>query len=68
MKVWIHQIQESMNWQERNYKLLKNLHESDPTQENLNAYIESYGLYRELKGKYSQWHIDAREAEELQAA
>ena len=63
MKTWIHQIKESMHWQEGNYKLLKEEWEADPTQEKLEAYIESYGKFCKLQGRYEQWHSDAKEVE-----
>lgn len=63
MKVWIHQIKESMSWQRGNYKLLKNEYEEDPTEERLNAYIESYGKFCKLEGRYEQWHTDQQELE-----
>lgn len=67
MKIWIHQIKESMGWQERNYKLLKSEWEKDPTQERLDAYIKSYGQYKQLKGNYEQWHTDRSEQENREA-
>ena len=52
-----------MHWQEGNYKLLKEEWEADPTQERLEAYIESYGKFCKLQGRYEQWHTDAKEVE-----
>ncbi len=61
MKVWIHQIKESMEWQDRNCKLLHEEYLAEPTTERLTAYIESYGKFMKLAGQYEQWHIDAKE-------
>lgn len=68
MKTWIHQIQSAMRWQQNNYKLLhkewqNTLDDSDEKNLKLMEYIESYGKYMHLKGRYEQWHIDAREVE-----
>lgn len=63
MKVWIHQIKSAMQWQQNNYKLLKDEYEADPTAERLEAYIKSYGEFKKLEGRYEQWHSDAKEVE-----
>lgn len=61
MKVWIHQIKSAMQWQQGNYKLLKEEWEKEPTQARLDAYVKSYGEFKKLEGKYEQWHSDEAE-------